>query len=122
MKEWFTWMLLAAGLLLAFAFWPVERPMAQTQKQTVTSSASVGRGGEHPAAVPARSPAQTFAEYPCNSLGCRGHKRGYRWAQDHAITDADDCTGNSGAFIEGCRVYAVQNAPPNWIDPRAGGD
>jgi hypothetical protein len=34
---------------------------------------------------------------------------GYRWAQMHEIVDADDCSsGDSAAFIEGCRTYAEE--------------
>jgi len=53
------------------------------------------------------TPAQKFGGYPC--IGdCSNDKAGYRWARQNGITDPDSCTGNTGAFIEGCRVYARQ--------------
>ena len=36
---------------------------------------------------------------------CSGHEAGYQWAEDHGITDSDDCGGNSDSFIEGCEAY-----------------
>ena len=56
-------------------------------------------------AVPAR-----FGPYPCAKNDCAEDKAGYRWAQTHGVTDPDSCTGNSGDFIEGCRVYAVSHS------------
>ena len=53
------------------------------------------------------TPAQKFGGYPC--IGdCSDDKAGYRWARQNGITDPDSCTGNTGSFIEGCRVYARQ--------------
>lgn len=49
-----------------------------------------------------------FHGSPCTS-DCSGHEAGYNWAQDHDITDPDDCGGNSDSFIEGCRSYAEEN-------------
>jgi lipocalin len=40
---------------------------------------------------------------------CAGHEAGYKWAEEHEISDEDDCTGNSGSFIEGCKAYVVDN-------------
>src|SRR5690348_16577138 len=37
---------------------------------------------------------------------CSGHDAGYQWAQDHDVTDPDDCGGKSWSFEEGCRAYA----------------
>jgi|SRR5271170_1368861 len=51
-------------------------------------------------------PQLTFGGYPCES-NCLSDEAGYRWASSHGITDPDDCTGNTGTFIEGCRVYAM---------------
>jgi hypothetical protein len=49
----------------------------------------------------------TFGDYPCIP-DCTEHEAGYEWGQDHGISDPDDCSGNTGSFIEGCRVYAEQ--------------
>lgn len=121
MKNWFTWMLVMAGLVFVFAFWPVPPPSAQADEKPASPSAPTVHRAEHhrksPATPPATSPAARFGEYPCNSTDCEGHKAGFRWAQDHATADPDDCTGNSGAFIEGCRVYVEKNSQVGWIDP-----
>ena len=53
-------------------------------------------------------PAATFFGYPCEG-NCSEHKAGYRWAQARGLSDPDSCTGNTGEFIEGCRVYARRN-------------
>jgi hypothetical protein len=47
----------------------------------------------------------TFGEYPCPG-DCAEDKAGYDWAARNSISDPDSCTGMTGAFIEGCRVYA----------------
>jgi hypothetical protein len=46
--------------------------------------------------------------YGCTD-DCSGHEAGYTWAEDHQITDPDDCSGNSQSFIEGCQEYAEDN-------------
>lgn len=48
-----------------------------------------------------------FNGYRC-TVDCSGHEAGYDWAEDHGITDAEDCDGNSESFIEGCRSYAEE--------------
>ena len=42
--------------------------------------------------------------YGCTQ-DCSGHEAGYDWAEQHDITDPDDCGGDSDSFIEGCRAY-----------------
>ncbi len=39
---------------------------------------------------------------------CTGHEAGYYWAADNDISDPDDCTGDSQAFVEGCQEYAEE--------------
>jgi hypothetical protein len=66
------------------------------------------------AATPAASTAST-GPYVANhgtsacTEDCSGHEAGYAWAEDNGITDPDDCSGNSGSFIEGCQAYAEEN-------------
>jgi hypothetical protein len=50
-------------------------------------------------------PLLRFGGYPCRD-DCSEHQAGYQWAEEHGISDADNCDGLSAAFIEGCRVYA----------------
>jgi len=51
----------------------------------------------------------TFGGYPCPG-DCTQDRAGFEWAARDTITDPDDCTGTTAAFIEGCRVYAEQQA------------
>jgi|YNPMSStandDraft_1061717.scaffolds.fasta_scaffold23882_2 hypothetical protein len=51
----------------------------------------------------------TFHGYICTE-DCSGHEAGYEWAEEHDITDPDDCGGNSQSFIEGCQAYAEENS------------
>src|SRR5580698_1782890 len=48
----------------------------------------------------------TFDGYDCTQ-DCSGHEAGYAWAEEHGITDGDDCDAagehsNSPSFAEGC--------------------
>jgi hypothetical protein len=45
-----------------------------------------------------------FGGYPC-TLDCIDHSAGYRWAAQHHVTRADDCTGEPRSFREGCRAF-----------------
>jgi hypothetical protein len=43
-------------------------------------------------------------------VDCSGHAAGYKWADDHSITDELDCPdGNSQSFQEGCVAYTQDN-------------
>jgi len=107
-KDWLTWLLVFAGLAYVIS--------AHTSPQTVAlpdSAAAISRNRVVPydkPAPPAQPPARSaaFSGYPCAGGDCTQDVAGYLWAQQNGITDEDDCTGNSGAFIEGCRVYAQQ--------------
>jgi hypothetical protein len=58
--------------------------------------------------------AREFGGYECTD-DCSGHAAGYRWAEEHDITDQVDCpSGNSNSFHEGCLVYVD--------DPNRGAD
>ena len=105
------WALMIAGLLyaLSFLFTPQQRPVELPSGSVPLQD---NRTIPYDQAVPppqASKPAPTFGGYPC--IGdCSEDKAGYRWAEQNGITDPDACTGNTGAFIEGCRVYARQRA------------
>ena len=49
----------------------------------------------------------TFAGKGC-TVDCSGHDAGYAWAEEHDITDPDQCGGKSWSFVEGCRAYAEE--------------
>ena len=62
-----------------------------------------------PAAGDTRHARQSFRRFACTS-DCSGHEAGFRWAEEHDITDADDCDAagehsNSPSFAEGCQAY-----------------
>ena len=52
--------------------------------------------------------AQTFGGYPC-TIDCSGHEAGAQWAQQHGVTSAAGCGGNSQSFVEGCKAYTEEN-------------
>ena len=55
---------------------------------------------------------ETFHSYTCTQ-DCSGHEAGYNWAEEHDITDPDDCPidpHNSPSFTEGCRAYADEQS------------
>ena len=50
-----------------------------------------------------------FAGYDCTE-DCSGHEAGYAWAEEHDISDGDECDAagehsNSPSFAEGCHAY-----------------
>jgi hypothetical protein len=51
---------------------------------------------------------KTFNGYTCTG-DCSGHEAGYEWAERKGINNADDCSGNSNSFIEGCISYVEGN-------------
>ncbi len=54
-----------------------------------------------------RDSTQYFRGREC-TVDCSGHEAGYDWAQEHGISDVEDCGGNSESFIEGCESYAEE--------------
>jgi len=89
-------------------------PQAQAVEQPGSSdqSQSANEDGDS-------SGAGTFHGYACTE-DCSGHEAGYNWAQEHDITDRDDCPidpHNSHSFTEGCWAYAdEQNGTGNSDD------
>ena len=68
------------------------------------------REGEHASssAHAESSPTRlTFHGYEC-TIDCAGHEAGYNWAEEHDITDEEDCGGDSESFIEGCKAYVEE--------------
>jgi hypothetical protein len=57
-----------------------------------------------------------FDGYDC-TVDCSGHEAGYRWAEEHSISDGDDCDtagehSNSPSFAEGCHAYVDGDSEP----------
>lgn len=106
LKQWPTFFLIIAGLSfvlyfqLAPHFQPIDPAAAAVSDQPAPRKP----------AKPAEQPQPlTFGGYPCPG-DCAKDKAGYQWAARNRIDDPDDCTGTTAAFIEGCRVYAEQQA------------
>jgi hypothetical protein len=58
----------------------------------------------------------TFHGYQCTQ-DCSGHEAGYKWAEEHDISDGDACDAagghsNSPSFAEGCHAYVDGDAAP----------
>jgi hypothetical protein len=45
--------------------------------------------------------AGSYDGYGCTQ-DCSGHEAGYQWAEEHGVTDEDECGGKSWSFEEGC--------------------
>ena len=111
MKSWLPLILPVVALLYALSFRadPRHQPV-----EIASGERPLGNNRtipyDKPAPPPkAPAPAPKFGGYPC--LGdCSDDKAGYRWAERNGVTDPDSCSGNTGSFIEGCRVYARQRA------------
>jgi hypothetical protein len=81
----------------------------------IDSPSSEGREAppkEHP-----YSGSGTSHGYAC-TVDCGGHEAGYNWAEEHAITDGDDCDtagehSNSPSFAEGCHAYVDGDDSPS---------
>jgi len=109
-KDWIAVALLAVWALAFFALRLPAQQSVQASRDAppVQHAARVDPRRSAPASqAPAAAP--SFGGYPCVSGDCAEDKAGFRWAQANAIADPDECAGNSGAFIEGCRVYARRN-------------
>ena len=104
------WALIIAGLSFVLYF-----QLAPHFKPIDAAVAAVNDARPTPLPKPAAAekkepPALTFGGYPCPGGDCAEDKAGYQWAARNRISDADDCTGTTAAFIEGCRVYAQRRA------------
>jgi hypothetical protein len=79
--------------------------------------------------VSSPSTGSTIEGYDCTS-DCSGHEAGYRWAEEHAISDGDDCDtagehSNSPSFSEGCHAYVdgdSDSQPDSDLDDNNGDD
>jgi hypothetical protein len=50
----------------------------------------------------------SFGGYECLD-GCSGHAAGYEWAEQHGITESEECPiGKSESFHEGCLTYSEE--------------
>lgn len=110
-------LILGAALIIALIAMYEHRqgPSAATQAPaavTIQQPAQAQRS--EPAQAENRNPGGglTFHGYSC-TVDCSGHEAGYSWAEEHDITDKDDCPidpHNSHSFTEGCWAYADEQS------------
>ena len=94
----------------------ISPPPASTDGQPVSIAATASPVLPAPVMVAPPYPPLSFKGYTC-TIDCSGHEAGYTWAEEHAIDDPEECSGNSESFIEGCRAYAEeQNETSNSTD------
>jgi hypothetical protein len=73
------------------------------------AASEVVRGGETYAQYDARRDALDTGRYSGEdecTVDCSGHDAGRRWAEEHGITDPEQCGGKSWSLVEGCRSAA----------------
>ena len=58
---------------------------------------------------------ESFHGHDCKS-DCAAHRAGYEWAETHDIDDVDDCSGDSEAFIEGCKAFVEDGEDDEDMD------
>src|SRR5215213_5833147 len=63
--------------------------------------------------APSQARDRTFGGYDCTA-DCSGHAAGYKWAEEHSVSDPSDCGGSSNSFVEGCQAFTA--------DPSRGSD
>lgn len=109
MKNWPLLALVAVGLAYVLVAQVLMHERREPHETAASVPASVSKAPRpKPAAAPAvRDRQLAFGGYPCHD-DCADDKAGYAWAKANHVADPDDCTGKTGAFIEGCRVYARQ--------------
>jgi hypothetical protein len=59
--------------------------------------------------------AESFHGHDCKS-DCAAHRAGYEWAEAHDISDVADCSGDSEAFIEGCKAFVRDGETDEDLD------
>jgi hypothetical protein len=106
MRKNLPWILALAALLWTLGFEFSEFVAGRAPQTAVAQVARPVPADKPKARAPAPAPRATFGGYPCAGTDCAEDKAGYRWAQENAIVDPDECRGTTGAFIEGCRVFA----------------
>lgn len=98
---------LALAYLLGLQFVRYQRAVAHEKSTAAIAIARPAPANPPTHAAPPDRRVE-FGGYPCRDAKCSEDWAGYRWAQANRIADPDDCTGKTGSFIEGCRVYARQ--------------
>lgn len=107
--------LLLAGLGIVAVWWLAASDHDPNAKYPQPPAASAAAAA--PLGVPDFAPESRAAVGPYEvahsddacTEDCSGHEAGYQWAEEHDITDEDDCDGKSESFIEGCKAYVADN-------------
>ena len=108
MKTWLPIFLIVAGLTFVIGSNLVQHALADAAPTTHESPRSRAPRKDAQPPKPQQGPL-SFGGYPCPG-DCTQDRAGFEWAARNSITDPDNCTGMTGAFIEGCRVYAEQRS------------
>lgn len=108
MKNWPALVLVVVGLAYVIGAQFLLHERRDAQESAVGEAMPAPPRPKAAPKAPARDRAWAFGGYPCRGDDCSEDWAGYRWAKENHIADPDDCTGKTGAFIEGCRVYARQ--------------
>jgi hypothetical protein len=100
-----SWILVILGVIAIGYF-----IRSQSDKNESSHSSASGMHTSEPPA-----PAE-FNGYEC-TVDCSGHEAGFKWAEEHEITDGDDCDtagerSNSPSFAEGCHSYVDGDSDP----------
>ena len=111
MKNWIPLLIVFAALAYASLRAPdeMQKPVQLSANETRTANSRDVTNDKQVPKKTAPNPVAKFGGYPC-STDCSDDKAGYAWAERNGISDPDSCTGTTGAFIEGCRVYARKKA------------
>jgi hypothetical protein len=107
-NKWWFWLLAIAGIYLLFVIFQSSDTSSATNNSQITSPQTTKTDNSDNSTYNDDESSTTFHGYDCTE-DCSGHEAGYSWAEDHDITDPDECDGNSNSFIEGCQSYAEEN-------------
>jgi hypothetical protein len=87
------------ALLLLGACWPTR---AERADNAAAEAAADGAADEA-----ADLQGKSYREVTGSSCDgdCSGHEAGFAYAKEHDLQHAADCTGDSDAFVQGCKAY-----------------
>jgi len=81
-------------------------PPYATASSTESDDSSTSPESSATAATDSETPYEDIHGSAACTEDCSGHEAGYKWAEDHDVTDESECGGDSESFIEGCEAYA----------------
>lgn len=103
---------IAAAIVLFITHQSHPQAASSSASFSTTNQSDTNDQSESSADDTGSSNAGTFHGYAC-TVDCSGHEAGYNWAEEHDITDRDECPvdpHNSQSFTEGCWAYADEHS------------